>query len=82
MRSVTGRPVAWLGGGGPAEIVGKNVSFHVERLDGESRWFNGYVSRFAYLGTDDRAIDRSDDTVENIRSNANVQRAYLGDGHA
>lgn len=38
------------------EIVGKAVSFYVRSEDdGELRYFNGVVSRFAYLGMGDRA---------------------------
>ena len=34
-----------------AQLLGQNVSVELERLDGETRWFNGFVSRFAYVGT-------------------------------
>jgi type VI secretion system secreted protein VgrG len=36
------------------DIVGKNVTFQVDYADGSPRNFNGFVSRFAYLGTGDR----------------------------
>ena len=36
------------------QIVGKNVSFSVEYPDGTPRYFNGFVSRFAYCGRGDR----------------------------
>ncbi len=35
-------------------IVGKNVTFRVEFPDGEPRYFNGFVTRFAYCGRGDR----------------------------
>ena len=40
----------------PRDIVGKRVSFLVQRPDreGSARWFDGIVSRFVYTGTDDR----------------------------
>ncbi len=38
----------------PADIVGKNVTVGVMRPDESWRYFNGYVSRFAYRGRDDR----------------------------
>jgi type VI secretion system secreted protein VgrG len=38
----------------PQEIVGKNVTFWVEYADGSPRYFNGFVSRFAYCGKGDR----------------------------
>src|SRR5262245_61582863 len=31
----------------PSDIVGKNVSWAVQEVDKEPRWFNGHVSRFA-----------------------------------
>ena len=31
----------------PHDIVGKNVSFRVDKADGKPRWFNGFVSRFS-----------------------------------
>lgn len=36
------------------DIVGKNVTFWVEFADGTPRHFNGFVSRFSYLGKGDR----------------------------
>src|SRR5579863_3987933 len=36
------------------DIVGKNVTLSVELADGGPRYFNGYVSRFAQSGQDDR----------------------------
>lgn len=36
------------------DIVGKNVTFAVKRIDDELRHFNGFVSRFAYVGRTDR----------------------------
>jgi type VI secretion system secreted protein VgrG len=36
------------------KIVGKNVTFSVEFADGTPRYFNGFVSRFAYCGRNDR----------------------------
>lgn len=38
----------------PNDIVGKKVTFSVEHADGDKRYFNGMVNRFAYLGTGDR----------------------------
>ncbi|MCH5373787.1 MAG: type VI secretion system tip protein VgrG, partial [Planctomycetes bacterium] len=35
------------------DIVGKNVSFSVERSGGQQRWFNGFVSRFVAGDEDD-----------------------------
>jgi type VI secretion system secreted protein VgrG len=40
----------------PGAIVGRNVSFRVARQDGVTRWFNGYVSRFGYVGQSVRGI--------------------------
>ncbi len=37
-----------------ADLVGQPVSFMVRRLNGEPRWFHGFVRRFGYLSTDDR----------------------------
>lgn len=34
-------------------IVGKQVSFRVNRADGSPRWFSGHVARFSWLGRDD-----------------------------
>jgi len=36
------------------DIVGKRVTFRVEMPDGGSRYFNGFVRRFAYCGKGDR----------------------------
>ena len=36
------------------DIVGKNVTFSVTLRDKTKRFFNGYISRFAYKGQDDR----------------------------
>ncbi|MBN2492831.1 MAG: type VI secretion system tip protein VgrG [Planctomycetes bacterium] len=36
------------------DIVGKNVSFSIRLLDDSLRYFNGFVKRFAYGGSDDR----------------------------
>lgn len=36
------------------QIVGKQVSFFVNFPDDSPRYFNGYVSRFSFVGTDDR----------------------------
>ncbi|MBI4586172.1 MAG: type VI secretion system tip protein VgrG [Planctomycetes bacterium] len=38
----------------PKDIVGKNVTVAVRLPDDSQRFFNGYVSRFSYCGTDDR----------------------------
>ncbi len=38
----------------PEKVVGKKVTFRVNRHDGEPRWFTGYVSRFGWLGRDER----------------------------
>ncbi|HEX4128603.1 MAG TPA: type VI secretion system tip protein TssI/VgrG [Pirellulales bacterium] len=38
----------------PDDIVGKNVSFSVKDLDNSPRYFNGFVSQFAYYGRTDR----------------------------
>lgn len=35
------------------KIVGKQVSFRVDRGDGTPRWFTGYVSRFSWAGRND-----------------------------
>ena len=35
------------------KLVGKQVSFRVNRSDGSPRWFCGYVSRFSWVGRDD-----------------------------
>ena len=35
------------------KIVGKQVSFRVDKGDGTPRWFTGYVSRFSWAGRDD-----------------------------
>jgi type VI secretion system secreted protein VgrG len=37
-----------------SDIVGKKVTFSVEYPNGEKRYFNGIVNRFAFLGTGDR----------------------------
>jgi len=36
-----------------SQIVGKQVSFRVNRGDGSARWFTGNVARFSWLGRDD-----------------------------
>ena len=36
-----------------SSIVGKQVSFRVDRGDGTPRWFTGYVSKFCWAGRDD-----------------------------
>ncbi len=36
-----------------SQLVGKQVSFRVNRGDGSARWFTGYVARFSWLGRDD-----------------------------
>ena len=38
----------------PKSIVGKNTTVTLNYPDGKKRFFNGVVSRFAYLGTGDR----------------------------
>ena len=38
----------------PTSIVGKNITLNVPLPDGSPRYFNGYVSRFACRGSDDR----------------------------
>jgi type VI secretion system secreted protein VgrG len=38
----------------PKDIVGKNVTFLMTQLDGNPRYFNGFVRRFTYRGKDDR----------------------------
>lgn len=35
----------------PQDIVGKNVTWGVQQVDKETRWFNGHVSRFSATGT-------------------------------
>ena len=37
-----------------SDIVGKNVTIRVEMPEGDFRYFNGFIQRFAYCGTDDR----------------------------
>lgn len=37
-----------------ADIIGKRISFRVDYEDETPRYFNGFVRRFAYLGSDDR----------------------------
>ncbi len=37
-----------------SDIVGKNVTIRVELPEGDFRYFNGVIQRFAYCGTDDR----------------------------
>lgn len=39
----------------PTDVVGKPIDFYVRYPDDEKRYFNGIVSRFSYLGRDDRA---------------------------
>ncbi len=39
----------------PDQIVGENIDFYVRFPDGEPRYFNGHVNRFAYMGQGDRA---------------------------
>src|SRR5262249_19632899 len=39
----------------PQSIVGKSVSFFVRFPDGTPRHFNGFVRKFGFAGTDDRA---------------------------
>jgi type VI secretion system secreted protein VgrG len=36
-----------------AKLVGKQVSFRVDRGDGSPRWFTGHVARFSWIGRDD-----------------------------
>lgn len=36
-----------------SSIVGKEVSFRVNRADGSPRWFTGHVVRFSWIGRDD-----------------------------
>ncbi|MFZ4733194.1 MAG: type VI secretion system Vgr family protein [Pirellulales bacterium] len=38
----------------PKQIVGQQVSFRVNREDGSPRWFTGWVSRFTWVGRDER----------------------------
>jgi type VI secretion system secreted protein VgrG len=38
----------------PNDIVGKQVGFTIVRPDDSPRYFNGFISRFSYLGKDDR----------------------------
>jgi len=38
----------------PQDIVGKSVSFFVRYPDGNPRYFNGFVQRFAFTGSHDR----------------------------
>lgn len=38
----------------PKQIVGKQVSFRINRADESPRWFSGWVSRFTWIGRDDR----------------------------
>ncbi len=38
----------------PAQIVGQNVTCAVHDADDQPRFFNGYVARFGYCGTNDR----------------------------
>ena len=36
------------------KLIGQNVSLTLTDLDGTQRFFNGYISKFSYRGTDDR----------------------------
>jgi type VI secretion system secreted protein VgrG len=38
----------------PKQIVGKQVSFRINRADESPRWFSGWVSRFTWVGRDER----------------------------
>ena len=38
----------------PKQIVGKQVSFRINRADGSPRWFSGWVSRLTWIGRDER----------------------------
>lgn len=38
----------------PTQIVGSNVSIAMRLVDDTFRYFNGFVSRFLYIGSDDR----------------------------
>jgi type VI secretion system secreted protein VgrG len=38
------------------KIVGQNVTIRLELLDGSTRYFNGYVSRFVQTGAGDRLV--------------------------
>lgn len=38
----------------PEQVIGKQVSFRINREDGSPRWFNGWVSRFSWIGRDSR----------------------------
>ena len=38
----------------PLSIVGKNVTLNIPLLDGSDRFFNGFVSRFSCVDSDDR----------------------------
>jgi type VI secretion system secreted protein VgrG len=38
----------------PKKIVGKQVSFRINRADESPRWFSGWVSRFTWVGRDER----------------------------
>src|SRR5262245_20787779 len=40
----------------PADIVGKGISWGVQEVDKETRWFHGHVSRFVAAGS--RSRDR------------------------
>ena len=40
----------------PKEILGKNISWLVRLADGEPRYFNGYVTRFAEAGEGGRRV--------------------------
>ncbi len=39
----------------PAEMIGQNVTFSIQRMDGERTYYNGYISRFWCEGTSDLA---------------------------
>lgn len=39
----------------PTDLIGQNVTFSILELDGEMSYINGYVNRFWYEGTSDRA---------------------------
>ena len=38
----------------PKDIIGKNVTFSMDGIDGEPRYFNGFVNHFSYFGRNER----------------------------
>ena len=50
----------------PRDIVGKNVTITVKNPDDTPRFFNGFVSKFSYSGTDERLSRYSAEVVPGL----------------